>query len=133
MVLVDTCIWSEAFRKSPRPASERFTIELRNLIMHGEALLLGPIRQETLSGIRSHPTFQRLAEQLRAFEDFPLASDDFETAADHYNICRTKGIQGSNTDFLLCAVSTRHSLPIFTTDKDFELFSKHLKIRLHSF
>ncbi|MGC4090301.1 MAG: hypothetical protein QM756_20970 [Polyangiaceae bacterium] len=40
-------------------------------------------------------------------------------------------MQGSNTDFLMCAASLRHDLAIFTTDKDFDGFAKVLKFELH--
>jgi hypothetical protein len=46
-------------------------------------------------------------------------------------IVDTKGVQGSNTDFLICSVAVRNKFSIFTTDKDFELLSKHLPILLH--
>ena len=52
-------------------------------------------------------------------------------AAKYFNRCRSKGIQGSNTDFLICAMANRNKFSIFTTDKDFELFSKHIEIILH--
>ena len=58
---------------------------------------------------------------------------DFETAADYFNLCQSKGIQGSNTDFLISAVSTRLSIPIFTIDNDFDYFKKVLKLKLLKF
>ena len=48
-----------------------------------------------------------------------LIAADFERAAEYFNTCRAKGLQGSNTDFLLCAVAERHRFPILTTDDDF--------------
>jgi len=69
---------------------------------------------------------------LTAFPDFSLTSEDFELAAEYYNLLRSKGIQGSNTDFLICAVSTNYKMPIFTTDKDFTLFKKHIPITIHN-
>jgi predicted nucleic acid-binding protein len=60
-----------------------------------------------------------------------LVSDDYERAAEFFNICRQKGVQGSNTDFLLCAVSARNHMPVLTTDADFKLFQRHIPIILH--
>ena len=68
---------------------------------------------------------------LDSFADLPILSEDYVEAARYFNLCRSKGIQGSNTDFLICAVSVRNDLPIYTTDKDFELFAKHIPIDLH--
>jgi predicted nucleic acid-binding protein len=69
--------------------------------------------------------------RLRSFPDLPLETVDHERAAEHFNLCRRQGVQGSNTDFLLCAVAERHNLAILTTDGDFESFSRHLPISLH--
>ena len=56
---------------------------------------------------------------------------DFEEAAHVFNRCRSKGIQGSNTDFLMCAVASRRDLSIFTTDDDFRTFRRILPLKLH--
>ena len=55
---------------------------------------------------------------------------DYELAAEYFNICRSKGVQGSNTDFLICVVSLNNRFPIFASDKDFEIFSKYIPIIL---
>jgi len=93
--------------------------------------VLGAIRQELLSGIRSIEQFKKLRDGLRSFPDEPLSQADYEDAASCFNRCRVKGIQGSNTDFLLCAVAARRNVPIFTTDDDFLGFARHLRLELH--
>ncbi len=72
--------------------------------------MLGAIRQEILSGIRAAEQFKKLRDSLRAFPDEPLQQDDYEEAASCFNRCRGKGVQGSNTDFLLCAVALRRNV-----------------------
>lgn len=101
------------------------------MITDRRALLVGPIRQEVLSGIRDPTQFERLRAHLAAFPDVPLVEDDYVLAATYFNACRAIGIQGSNTDFLICAVSVNHQLSVFTTDQDFQHFRVHLPIRLH--
>ena len=59
-----------------------------------------------------------------------MEQHDFEEAALFHNACRSKGLQGSHTDFLICAVAVRHGVPILTTDRDFAAFSDHLPIQL---
>jgi len=129
-VLVDTSVWSLALRRrAPRETSvER---ELSDLIGEGRVLMLGAIRQELLSGIRTIEQFKKLRDGLRAFPDESLTQEDYEDAANCFNRCRVKGIQGSNTDFLLCAVALRRKIPIFTTDDDFRGFAKQLRLELH--
>ena len=129
-VLVDTSVWSLAFRRrepEPMPA----VLELRELIFEGRANIVGPVRQEVLSGIRSETDFRRLCEALRGFPDLDAGTADYERAAEFFNLCRRAGVQGSNTDFLICAVAERDRMPILTTDKDFPLFAKHIPIQLH--
>ena len=129
-VLVDTCIWSLALRRNMPDAWQAHVDEFQNLINEARVQLIGPIRQELLSGVRSEGQFEQLREHLAAFPDLPLTSEDFEQAARFYKLARSKGIQGSNTDFLICAVAAGHSLPIFTVDKDFELYQTVLPVRL---
>ena len=54
----------------------------------------------------------------------------YETAAEMFNTCRAKGIQGSHTDFLICATAQFYELQILTNDQDFLLFQNNLNIEL---
>jgi len=129
-VLVDTCVWSLALRRrSPDRSAE--VEELKNLIIDGRAGIMGPIRQEILSGIRSREQYESVRDRLRPFSDIALETADYERAAEMFTVCRRKGIQGSNTDFLICAVAERRTMPIFTTDDDFTRFAAVLPIKLH--
>jgi hypothetical protein len=129
-VVVDTSVWSLALRRNtPNDALPLINI-LRDLISDGRVVLLGVIRQEVLSGIRYTEQFIRLRDYLRAFPDLELTSEDYELAAEFFNTCRSNGVQGSNTDFLLCAVAHRRGYSIFTTDKDFENFRLHIPVVL---
>jgi predicted nucleic acid-binding protein len=125
-VLVDTPIWSSLFRRARTAAPEAAT--LRQLIEHGQAQIIGPVRQEVLSGIRTTEQFVRLRDALRSFLDIALNEAHFELAAEFFNACRSKGVQGSNTDFLICAVAHLEGMRILTTDNDFALYSRHLPI-----
>lgn len=129
-VLVDTSIWSLALRRS-KDGRNPEAAELRGLIAAHVVEIVGPIRQEVLSGVRDPAQFGRLEAHLAAFVDLPLVAEDYVTAAKFYNLCRAKGIQGSNTDFLICSVAVRHDLSVFTTDGDFPHFAKCLPIVLH--
>jgi len=129
-VLVDTSVWSLALRRNA-PVGSAEVLELTELINEVRVQIIGPVRQELLSGIKHKAQFQKLRNYLRAFPDFELTSRDYETAAEFFNLCRVHGIQGSNTDFLICAIAARHKLPIFTTDGDFKFFQAHLPISLH--
>ena len=129
-VIVDTSIWSLALRRS-KDTENKYVEELEELIKEVRAQLVGPVRQELLSGIKSEKQYKTLKKHLRAFKDLNIEPVDYELAAQYFNTARQKGIQGSNTDFLLCAISTRHRMPIFTADKDFINFQSVIPIELH--
>lgn len=129
-VLVDSSVWSLALRRNTTNDAIVIVNVLRDLIADGRVVLLGAVRQEVLSGVRYQEQFVRLQEYLRAFPDLELTTEDYELAAEFFNTCRTKGVQGSNTDYLLCAVAHRRGYSIFTTDKDFENFRAHISIVL---
>jgi predicted nucleic acid-binding protein len=127
-VLVDTCIWSQVLRhKSPEAALAR---KLQELIQNARVVIIGPIRQELLSGMAQVKQFNELKETLSAFEDLPLNTEHYEKAAEYCNIYRRKGVQGSTIDFLICAVAIMENLTIFTVDRDFENYKKYLPLKL---
>jgi predicted nucleic acid-binding protein len=127
-VLVDTCVWSYALRhKKPNIDIEQ---KLKEIINDGRLAIIGPIREEILSGVSSESQFESLKEHLSPFEDIPLHSNHFIKAAEFSNICMKKGIQGSHTDFLICSISYLEKLKIFTADLDFKNYKKYLPIDL---
>ena len=126
-VLVDTSVWSLALRRKTSDAVSKKLIEL---ILTSQVVLIGPVRQELLSGLSNEEVFHNLKSRLEPFDDLPVTTSDYETAAQFFNICRSRGVQGSHIDFLICAVAANNNLHIFTTDQDFERFAMYLPIRL---
>lgn len=134
IILVDTPIWSLVLRRRSaalNPLERTLAAEFGELIREGRVRLIGPIRQELLSGIRDRNQYERLRDRLRAFPDEPLAAADYEAAAQVDNTCRNIGIAGSPVDFLICAVALGRGWPIFTTDQDFRQYAKVVAIRIH--
>ena len=120
-VIVDTCIWSLLLRR-PRPESAD-ALELSRLLPTGSVVLPGPVRQELLSGIPNAAQFEKLRERLAEFPDYPLRLSHYLLAAELTNDCVRRGIQGSPTDFLLCAVCQEDGHQLYTSDRDFEHFA----------
>ena len=130
-VLVDTSIWSLAFRKKDRTIENQQVIDyLAKLVLDLDAVLIGPVRQEILSGISDKRKFNELKEGLSILEDFPIKTEDYERAAEFYNNCRRHGVQGSHIDYLICAVAANNKFSIFTLDNDFINYRKHIWIDL---
>jgi predicted nucleic acid-binding protein len=133
-VLVDTTIWSLALRRRPESLSpiERSLVGAwRGFIRRAQVAIIGPIRQEILSGVRTQAQFDLLRMQLAAFTNTAIEEEDYETAAEFFNTCRTNGIVGTPIDMLICAVAHRTASPIFTTDADFTRYTVHVPVRLH--
>lgn len=128
-VIVDTSVWSLALRRNQTQPLQPIVL-LRDLIADSRVIMLGAVRQEILSGLRHLEQFNRLKEHLHPFPNLELNIADYELAAEFYNTCRTQGIQGANTDFLICAAAAQRNYAILTTDQDFENFKSHLPMIL---
>ena len=128
-VIVDTSVWSLALRRQ-KQQNNSIVNKLRDLISDGRVVLLGAVRQEILSGIKHQEQYEKLRDRLRAFPNLILDAEDYELAAEYFNLCRRNGVQGANTDFLICATANRRNYEIFTTDRDFINFSQYLPIVL---
>lgn len=131
-VVVDTSVWSLALRRNTLMDAIPAVNLLRDLITDRRVAMLGAVRQEVLSGIRQTEQFTRLRDYLHAFPNLELTTQDYELAAKFYNTCRSHGIQGANTDFLLCAVAHRRGYSILTT-RDFESFQAYIPVMLLEF
>jgi predicted nucleic acid-binding protein len=127
-VLVDTCVWSKVLRRKTPDTDLAVLIEA--LVREGRVVLIGPIRQELLSGVPNSVQFETLRKAFDPFEDISLRAEHFIRAAEFSNQCRRKGVQGSTIDFLICAVAAIEGLQILTTDSDFLRYAKHLPIHL---
>ena len=129
-VLVDTPIWSFAFR-SKNAVFAHHVEHLKALIADQRVVIIGAIRQEVLSGYSDFEKFETLKNQLQYFENALIIDEDYVQAAEFYNLCRKKGMQGSHVDFLICAVAVRLGVEIYTTDKDFLNYQQYLPIKLY--
>jgi len=129
-VLIDTCMWSLAFRRKG-PLENKVAKEISNLIDENRAKIIGLIRQEVLSGYSDIKNYTNLRDKLRYFPNEATIDSDYERAAEYSNLCRKNGIQGSHADFLICAVSERLKMKIYTNDKDFQHYVKYLPVKLH--
>jgi hypothetical protein len=134
-VLVDTSVWSLALRRSPgdlTAAQQSLVDELQHLTGEGRVRIMGLIRQELLSGIKTAAQYEKLRVALRAFPDVPIATSDYEAAAKVGNDCRSRGIAASVVDALICQIALTRQWSIFTTDPDFKAYARVLPIKLHA-
>ncbi len=134
-VLVDTPLWSLALRRPAArlsPEEQRHVAEWTALVDDDEAVLIGPVRQEVLTGIRSEAMFERIRLALRDYPDELLSVEDFEAGAHAANVCRAAGVAGSTVDVLICGAALRREAAIYSLDRDFVAYARHLPLRLHA-
>ena len=134
-IIVDASVWSLALRRKVQDlnATEKATVaELTELIKEGRARIIGLIRQELLSGIKTSLQYEKLRVTLRSFPDEPIDTSDYEAAAKASNDCRSKGVTVSIIDILICAIALARDWSIFTSDPDFKDYARILPISLHT-
>jgi len=132
MILVDTCVWSLAFRRRDASRAEAPAArELRRLIEEDEPVSIpGIVLQELLSGLRDEAQLRKL---LGALEGFPcrLASPSHHIAAARLlNRCRSEGVTVSAIDCLIAALCIQTGAALLTTDRDFERIADLSPLRL---
>jgi predicted nucleic acid-binding protein len=132
VILVDTSIWSLAFRRRRAGSNEPSEAGvLRELIENDEEIALpGIVFQELLSGIREIAQFERLLEILAGF---PLIFANQQThieAARIANACRSKGVAVSAVDCLIAATTIEQNAQLLTFDRDFVYMAEHCALRL---
>jgi predicted nucleic acid-binding protein len=119
-LLADTSIWSLALRRRPAAVlsteEKRLVTILSEAIRDGRVVIIGPIRQELLSGVKEAAQFEKLKNALESFRDEPMETSDYEEAARLYNLCRRRGVECGPVDILICAVATRHKWGVLSND-----------------
>lgn len=132
-VLVDTPVWSIALRRQHRDLNAdevRLKAALAELLVEGRILMIGPVRQELLSGIREELHFNRVREGIEALQDLSIKTAAYESAARMSNLCSSRGVANTSVDMLICAVAVASGVPILTTDRDFLRYVRVLPIQL---
>ncbi len=123
-MLVDTCVWSLALRRQDQARisadEKQILAQLREAIEDRRAAIVGPIRQEILSGLKDQSQFRKIEGLLEPFRDEEIKAADYVDAARLFNLCRNRGIQCGPIDILLCAVAIRNRYAIMTYDQSFK-------------
>lgn len=115
MLLVDTSVWIEVFRRGT-------TFQLESVADLEEVVTCLPVIQEVLQGFRDERVFQLARESLYALPivESPLESAVFDEAIDLYRRGRQAGVTvRSSVDCLIAACALRHGLTVVHRDRDF--------------
>lgn len=120
MLLVDTSVWIELFRKgSVLNARTAFDIE--------EAVTCPPVVQEVLQGFRDESAYRLARDAMLALPivESPLGLEVYHEAIDLYRMARRQGLTvRSSVDCLIAACALRHNLTVLHLDRDFALLGR---------
>ena len=129
-LLVDTSVWSLAFRRDAE-AQVPEVLALRNALLGtNQVFSTGLVLQELLQGFSGPKARDSIVERFAAFAFVEPDRQDYIDAAEVRNICRRRGVQIGTIDALLIQLARRYDLAILTTDNDFKLASLHIPFRL---
>jgi predicted nucleic acid-binding protein len=132
VLLVDTSVWSLAFRRDHPPDDPRVDHLRHELVTGGDVVTTGIIVQELLQGTRGPKQRELLLDRLRAIALVEPGHRDHVRAADVHATCRRRGVQLGTIDALIAALCVGHDLTLLTADRDFDHAAKHVPLRIWS-
>jgi len=131
-LLVDTSVWSLAFRRDADASTQAVEVLRTALEGSDQVFTTGLILQELLQGFAGPKARNQLIERFAALAFLQPDREDHIEAAELRNICRRNGVQIGTIDAVLIQLCLRHDLVLLSTDLDFRSASKHVKFRLWS-
>jgi predicted nucleic acid-binding protein len=125
VILVDTSIWAEFFRKNSRVTIPKEMIS--NLA------ICPPVLQEVLQGIKEDAVYERIKIALLNFKilgaEMPIQYH--LAAAEIYRSCRRRGVTiRSSADFLIAAIALQEKAQVWHQGRDFEKIAKFTELKL---
>lgn len=124
MLLVDTSVWIEVFRQSPRLSPDALDLD--------EVVTCLPVIQEVLQGFDDEAAFRKAREAMLALPvvESPLGQAVYEDAVGLYRAARRAGLTiRSGVDCLIAACALRHDLTVLHRDRDFDLLARVSSLR----
>jgi predicted nucleic acid-binding protein len=126
VVLVDTSVWIEVFR---RPAA----VQLEDEVDFDDVVTCLPVVQEVLQGIDAEAAFRTAHAAMWALPivEAPLAAEVINDAVDLYRRARRAGLTvRSGVDCLIAACAQRHDLTVLHHDRDFATLARISTLRV---
>jgi predicted nucleic acid-binding protein len=125
MILVDTSVWIEFFRKNSK-------IRIPNDLISNIAVC-PPVLQEVLQGIKDDAVYERIKISMLNFTmlGIPMSLNYYFEASNIYRSGRRRGISiRSATDCLIAAIAIREKSQIWHQDRDFEKIAKFTELKI---
>ena len=129
-LLVDTSVWSLAFRRDAKAATPEVSTLGHALDGADQVFTTGLVLQELLQGFAGPKARSQLLQRFGALGFLQPDREDHIEAAEVRNTCRRHGVQIGTIDAVLIQLALKHDLVLLSTDNDFRAASKHIKFRL---
>lgn len=129
-LLVDTSVWSLAFRRDTPPDVPEVAALRRALTGQDDVVTLGVIVLEVLRGFLPAPVGEALAERLAWVPLLEPTRSDYVSAAGLSNVCRRSGVQLATIDSIIAQMAIAHDVTLLTTDRDFAYAAAHTPLRV---
>lgn len=125
MILVNTSIWIEVFRR-------RAPLDLEAFVPIDEIVTCLPVVQEILQGIADERWYRAARESLFALPivESPLEAGVFVEAAELYRGARRSGFTvRSSVDCIIAACALRNDLTVLHRDRDYSALARVSPLR----
>lgn len=128
--LVDTSVWSLAFRRDGSTSAAE-VLALQDALAGSDAVVTtGLVLQELLQGFSGPRASAAIVERFQALPIIAPDRTDHIAAAEVRNSCRRAGVQLGTIDALLIQLCGRHELTLLSIDNDFAHAAKHVPFKL---
>ena len=125
MILVDTSIWIETFRRK-KP------LDLEAVVPFDDVVTCLPVVQEVLQGFRDESAFRAAKAAMLAMpmDEAPMGEALMLDAVALYRSARRRGLTiRSSVDCLIAACALRHDLEVLHRDRDFPALARVSNLR----
>jgi hypothetical protein len=125
VVLVDTSVWIEVFRKPAR-------LRLEAVVEFDDIVTCLPVVQEVLQGFADERAFALAQDAMHALPivEAPLGAEVFAEAVGLYRTARRAGVTvRSGVDCLIAACAIRHDLLVLHHDRDYDRLAQVSALR----
>jgi predicted nucleic acid-binding protein len=129
-LLVDTSVWSLAFRRDATAQEPEVQALVQALSGAQVVVTTGLVLQELLQGFAGAKAAAAIVERFSALALVQPDREDHIAAAELRNRCRRAGVQIGTVDALIAQLCIRSGLTLLTTDQDFNHAAKHCELKV---
>jgi len=127
MIVVDSSVWIDYFTGKNTPAARKL-----DSLLGEEPVAIGDLMlTEVLQGFRADKDFRKAKELLMSLIIVNMLDTTIALkSAENFRTLRKKGITIRKTiDTIIATYCIENKLPLLHSDKDFQPFHKHLKLK----